>query len=94
MNDEHHKNDEMMMIEIATIKQVLVGMKEISELTYEQTKKTNGRVNKLEEEVTILKIINADESGQEKGRKPFLAVASSVVASIITAVLTAFLIKR
>lgn len=86
MTEEHRKNDETMMITLATIKQELLGMKEIAELTLEQARKTNGRVNVLETEVTILKVINAGNEGEKKAMKPYQTAALSIIGSILAAI--------
>jgi len=85
MTEEHRKNDEMMMVALARIEEQQKAMKQIAELTLEQARKTNGRVTKVEQEVEILKIINAGEQGEKKALKPYQTVALSIIGSILAA---------
>jgi len=86
MTEEHRKNDEKMMVTLARIEEQQRSMKQIAELTLEQARKTNGRVTKVEQEVEILKIINAGEAGEKKAMKPYQTAVLSIIGSILAAI--------
>lgn len=93
MDHERRKNDEMILVAIARIEGQIDRLKQLGELTLEQTRKTNGRVTKVEEEVETLKIINAGVEGEKKAIKPYQTFGLSVTASVLTAIIIAWVMK-
>ena len=88
--EERRHNDEAIIAELRGMRELFNNKIDTIMVTTnrieEQTTKTNGRVTKLEQEVQILKIINAEETGEKKAMKPYQTVLLSVVGSILAAI--------
>jgi hypothetical protein len=86
MEHDRRHNDEAIL-------EAINSLRELGQRTYEQTVKTNGRVTKVEQEVEILKIINAGEEGKRTAMRPFFTVVMSVIGSILAAIGINYAIK-
>lgn len=89
MEDRRH-NDEAIIAELRGLRDLFNNKIDTLTNTTErievQTTKTNGRVLKLEQEVEILKIINAEEEGGKKALKPYQTIIFSVIGSLLAAI--------
>lgn len=83
-------HDETIMSELKGLRELFTNkidnLSDVVARVEQQTIKTNGRVTKLEQELEILKIINASEAGEKKAMTPYRTVAFSVVGSILAAI--------